>query len=260
MNRSYLCLPPNRSGGLAAKGAFTLIELLVVIAIIAILAALLLPALAKAQAKAKRIQCLNNLKQFGVAMTLYVMDNNDWMPVQNTYGLATINPFTGPTAQPNFLNVMIPYLGSNTPSFRCPSVRPSGAAAATTTYLGNQVALNKRSSAIRQLSGTAYMQELFYETGFAALRPYKMSATSDVYREFFRDKAADSDSGRLPPYGQPHRYSVLHEMGGNLVYGDGHVEYKKLKKITSKDFGLKLANGQYGDWTLDTGLAYFLDQ
>ena len=49
-------------------------------------------------------------------------------------------------------------------------------------------------------------------------------------------------------------------MGGNLVYGDGHVEYKKLKKITSKDFGLKLANGQYGDWTLDTGLPYFLDQ
>jgi len=259
MNRSYLCLPPNRSRCLAAKRAFTLIELLVVIAIIAILAALLLPALAKAQAKAKRIQCLNNLKQFGVAMTLYVMDNNDWMPVQNTYGLATINPFTGPTAQPNFLNVMIPYLGSNTPSFRCPSVRPSGAAAATTTYLGNQVVLNKRSSAIRQLSGTVYMQELYYDTPFAALRPYKKQPPSDFYSNFFNNKD-EYGYDKPPPYGQLHRYSVVHEMGGNLVYGDGHVEYKKLKKITSKDFGLKLANGQYGDWTLSTELAYFLDQ
>jgi prepilin-type N-terminal cleavage/methylation domain-containing protein len=229
---------------------FTLIELLVVIAIIALLAAILFPVFARARDNARRASCQSNLKQIGIGVIQYTQDYDDMLPVCDVdlSDAELVNFMTGATDNP--LKSIQPYVKS-TQVYICPSApktvgtgAPSGINDTNyaynnifTVWTGSNAAGNTRGRKLSEMSSPAefaLFQEYYLRSNRLKLRPYgnnRNTTTNATNYNVWHFQLSGVEA-----------MSNMHFEGGNLLYLDNHVKWKKLENIRNRDFGLASPN------------------
>ncbi|MGD0813001.1 MAG: prepilin-type N-terminal cleavage/methylation domain-containing protein [Verrucomicrobiota bacterium] len=244
---------------------FTLIELLVVIAIIAILAAMLLPALAKAKAQAQHTACYNNLKQWGVANTMYVDDSNQvypWPRYQVSSVLEQDNPQWGTIqtfydlGQGNdvWFNALPPYVGGKPlykwvidPTnfalvksiFTCPTAVAQGInpvdVPSTHGYMQPQArplfqyAMNSKSLANESGEVLLKSSMVLHPSAFVFFSDVRNR--SDDFPYFIVGDANQIDLAT--PHCYTTRFSARHNSGGDITFSDGHVRFYKYTYVVA---------------------------
>jgi prepilin-type N-terminal cleavage/methylation domain-containing protein/prepilin-type processing-associated H-X9-DG protein len=231
--------------GNKAVAGFTLIELLIVIAIIAILAAILMPVLSAAKKKAAQTTCINNQKQLGIGMSMYVDDNNMAFPgiASRMYGFQTpdwIYWRTNTTLYPNFTKspILVSVPGMQKPLLRCPldisdvdrnnENYPDGYGPYYFSYSINGYGLDEDGNNMGMAS------VIDNSSGSPVLHVYKQTAVRNASRKILLAEEPGSAAGSDSPTGSvindgrwvPNQDTVTIRHGGKADVGfvDSHVE------------------------------------